>query len=260
MADEPELVRLERRDDGVAVLTLDNPKVNALSGALMRRLRAHAEALAADPPGAVVVTGGERIFAAGADISEFGGPEEGRIITTTIHDALQALADIPRFVIAAVAGYALGGGSELALACDYRVASERAVFGQPEILLGIIPGGGGTQRLPRLVGPARAKEIMITGRQVKAEEALRIGLVDEVVPHEEVNARALALAAAVAAGALTAQALVKRAVDAGMDHTVGDGLAIERDLFVEVFHTEDSQIGVKSFLEHGPGKAQFTGR
>ena len=134
------------------------------------------------------------------------------------------------------------------------------MFGQPEILLGIIPGGGGTQRLPRLVGPARAKEIMITGRQVKADEALRIGLVDEVVPHEEVNARALALAAEVAAGALTAQALVKRAVDAGFDHTVADGLAIERDLFVEVFHTEDSQIGVQSFLEHGPGKAQFTGR
>jgi enoyl-CoA hydratase len=260
MADETELVRLERRDDGVAVLTLDNPKVNALSGALMRQLRAHAEALTQDLPGAVVVTGGERIFAAGADISEFGGPEEARVITATIHDALQALADIPRFVIAAVAGYALGGGSELALACDYRVASERAVFGQPEILLGIIPGGGGTQRLPRLVGPARAKEIMITGRQVKAEEALRIGLVDEVVPHEEVNARALALAAEIAAGARQAQALVKRAVDDGLAHTEADGLAIERDLFVEVFHTTDSQVGVKSFLEHGPGKAQFTGQ
>lgn len=260
MADEPELVRLDRRDDGVAVLTLDNPKVNALSGALMRRLRAHAEALTADPPGAVVVTGGDRIFAAGADISEFGGPEEARIITATIHDALQALGDIPRFVIAAVAGYALGGGCELALGCDYRVASERAVFGQPEILLGIIPGGGGTQRLSRLVGPARAKEIMITGRQVRAEEALRIGLADEVVPHEEVNARALALAAEVAAGALQAQALVKRAVDAGLDHTLADGLALERDLFVDVFHSEDSQIGVKSFLEEGPGKAQFTGR
>jgi len=256
---EPELVRLERRDDGVAVLTLDNPKVNALSGALIRRLRAHAEALTADPPGAVVVTGGERIFAAGADISEFGGPEEGRVITTAIHDSLRALAEIPRLVIAAVAGYALGGGCELALACDYRVASERAVFGQPEILLGIIPGGGGTQRLPRLVGPARAKEIMITGRQIKADEALRIGLADEVVAHEAVNARALALAAEVAAGALQAQALVKQAVDTGMNGAVSDGLALERDLFVDVFRTEDSQIGVKSFLEHGAGKARFTG-
>jgi enoyl-CoA hydratase/carnithine racemase len=257
---EPELVRLERRDDGVAVLTLDNPKVNALSGALIRRLRERAEALTVDPPGAVVVTGGDRIFAAGADISEFGGPDEARVITTAIHDALRALADIPRLVIAAVAGYALGGGCELALACDYRVASERAVFGQPEILLGIIPGGGGTQRLPRLVGPARAKELMITGRQVTADEALRIGLADEIVPHEQVNTRALALAAEVAAGPLQAQALTKQAVDAGLDRTLAEGLALERDLFVDVFHTEDSQIGVKSFLEQGPGKATFSGR
>ena len=147
----------------------------------------------------MVVTCGDRIFAAGADISEFGGPEEARIITTAIHDALRAVAELPRFVVAAVAGYALGGGCELALACDYRVGSERAVFGQPEILLGIIPGGGGTQRLPRLVGPARAKEMMITGRQVKADEALRIGLADEIVPHEVVNARATVAAAVVVA-------------------------------------------------------------
>jgi enoyl-CoA hydratase len=261
MADHnTELVHLDRRDDGVAVLTLDNPKVNALSGALVRRLRELAEALAADPPGAVVVTGGERIFAAGADISEFGGPEEARIITTAIHDATRVLSEIPRFVIAAVAGYALGGGCELALACDYRVASERAVFGQPEILLGIIPGGGGTQRLSRIVGSARAKELMITGRQVKADEALRIGLADEIVAHESVNERALALAAEVAAGALQAQALTKQAVDRGLDLSLEDGLTLERDLFVEVFHTEDSQTGVASFLESGPGQARFTGR
>src|SRR5262249_26405888 len=169
-----ELVHLERRDDGVAVIRLDNPKVNALSGALLRRLHQIVGHPAPDWPGAVVVTGGDRIFAAGADISEFGGPDEARVVTATIHGALSALAALPRFVIAAVAGYALGGGCELALACDYRVASERAVFGQPEILLGIIPGGGGTQRLPRLVGSARAKEIIVTGRQVKVDEALRI--------------------------------------------------------------------------------------
>jgi enoyl-CoA hydratase/carnithine racemase len=254
------LVSVERRDDGVAVVRLDNPKVNAMSTALLGELREAADGLTADPPGAVVVTGGDRVFAAGADISEFGGAEEARIITTAIHDALRAVAELPRFVIAAVAGYALGGGCELALACDYRVASERAVFGQPEILLGIIPGGGGTQRLPRLVGPARAKEMMITGRQVKADEALRIGLADEIVPPEEVNARALALAAEVAAGALHAQALTKQAVDEGLDKPLNAALAHERDLFVDVFHTEDSQIGVKSFLEHGPGKAAFTGR
>jgi enoyl-CoA hydratase len=260
MADTPELVHLDRRADGVAVLTLDNPKVNALSGALVRRLGGLAEELTADPPGAIVVTGGDRIFAAGADISEFGGPEEARVITTAIHDALRALSGIPRFVIAAVAGYALGGGCELALACDYRVASERAVFGQPEILLGIIPGGGGTQRLPRLVGPARAKDLMITGRQVKADEALRIGLANEVVAHESVNERALALAAEVAVGARQAQALTKQAVDRGLDVSLQDGLAVERDRFVDVVHTEDSQIGVASFLEKGPGQARFTGR
>ena len=176
-----ELVLVERRDDGVAVITLNNPKVNALSQALLAELRAAAEEMIADPPGAVVITGGERIFAAGADISEFGAAEQGRTITAGFHAALNAVADIPRFVIAAVSGYALGGGCELALACDYRIGGERAVFGQPEILLGVIPGGGGTQRLPRLIGPSRAKEMMITGRQVKAEEALRIGLVNEVV-------------------------------------------------------------------------------
>ncbi len=147
-----ELVLVERRDDGVAVVTLNNPKVNALSQALLAELRAAAEDMIADPPGAVVITGGERIFAAGADISEFGGAEHARSITAGFHSALNAVADIPRFVIAAVSGYALGGGCELALACDYRIVGERAVFGQPEILLGIIPGGGGTQRLPRLIG------------------------------------------------------------------------------------------------------------
>ena len=145
-----ELVLVERRGDGVAVVTLNNPKVNALSQALLADLHQAALGLTADPPGAVVVTGGERLFAAGADISEFGGPEAGRAIGEGFHRALDAVAAIPRFVIAAVSGYALGGGCELALACDYRIVSERAVFGQPEVLLGIIPGGGGTQR-PKLM-------------------------------------------------------------------------------------------------------------
>ena len=188
------LVHVERRDDGVAVIRLDNPKVNALSQELLAELAVAAESLSDDPPGAVVVTGGERIFAAGADISQFGGPVEAITITAGFHRALDAVAAIPRFVIAAVSGYALGGGCELALACDYRIASEKAVFGQPEILLGIIPGGGGTQRLPRAVGVSRAKELMITGRQVKADEALRIGLADEVVAPEQLHERALALA------------------------------------------------------------------
>jgi enoyl-CoA hydratase len=255
-----EMVHLERRPDGVAVLTLDRPKVNALNQALVSQLRGHAEALGVDPPGAVVVTGGDRIFAAGADISEFGGPEAADTISVGIHDALRALAVIPRFVIAAVAGYALGGGCELALACDYRIASTRAVFGQPEILLGIIPGGGGTQRLPRLVGPSRAKELIVTGRQVGAEEALAMGLADEVVAPDQLHERAFSLAAQLAGGALQAQALAKRAVDAGLDQSLPAALDLERRLFIDVFRTDDSQVGVRSFLAEGPGKAQFTGR
>jgi enoyl-CoA hydratase/carnithine racemase len=254
------LVHTELRDDGVAVLRLDNPKVNALSGALLGELEAAAVALTKDPPGAVVVTGGDRIFAAGADISEFGGPNEAREIGGRFLRALDALAAIPRCVIAAIGGFALGGGCELALACDLRIASERAKLGQPEILLGIIPGGGGTQRLARLVGPSRAKDLILSGRQVGAEEALRIGLVDEVVPPDELHDRTLARAAELAKGAVVAQGLAKRAIDGGLDRSLADGLALEQELFVEVFTTEDSRIGVASFLEHGPGAAEFKGR
>jgi enoyl-CoA hydratase/carnithine racemase len=254
------LVVVERRDDGVAVVTLNNPKVNALSQEVLAALRDVALGLAADPPGAVVITGGDRIFAAGADISQFGGADEGARITVGFHTALDAVAAIPRFVIAAVSGYALGGGCELALACDYRIAGEKAVFGQPEVLLGIVPGGGGTQRLPRLVGAGKAKEMMITGRQVRADEALRIGLVDEVVTNDALHERALALAAEAARGAQIAQALIKQAVDRGIEMSLDDGLALERRSFEDVFRTEDSQIGVRSFLADGPGKAKFIGR
>ena len=256
----PELLTLERRPDGVALITLANGKVNALSTELLAEIRAAAEDLSATPPGAVVITGGDRLFAAGADISQFGGPDEAATIGAAFHDALDAVAAIPRFVIAAVSGYALGGGCELALACDYRIASEKAVFGQPEILLGIIPGGGGTQRLSRLVGASRAKEMCLTGRQVRAEEALRIGLADEIVAPEALTERALSLAAEVAAGPLAAQAICKRVIDEGLDRSLADGLELERAGFVEVFHTDDSRTGVASFLEHGPGKATFTGR
>ena len=253
-------VNLERRDDGVALVTLDRPKMNAMSRELLTELRDVAQSLIDDPPGAVVVWGGERVFAAGAEISEFGGPDEAREIGGLFRDALGVVAAIPRFVIAAVTGYALGGGCELALACDWRIAADDARLGQPEILLGIIPGGGGTQRLPRLVGVARAKEIMITGRQVGAEEALRIGLVDELAPKAEVLDRALTKAADVARGAVVAQGFIKAAVDEGTETTLAYGLDREGDLFEKVFGTADSQIGVRSFLENGPGKATFTGR
>ena len=254
------LVMAETGDDGVVTLTLNNGKVNALSIALLLELRAHAERLTASPPGAVLVLGGERIFAAGADISEFGGVIEGARVGEAFHTALDALAAIPRVVIAAVSGAALGGGCELALACDLRIASTRAKFGQPEILLGIIPGGGGTQRLPRLVGPARAKDMILTGRQVDAEEARAIGLVDRVVEPDELVTEALAWAASFAAGPLAAQAMAKGLIDRGLDLPLHDGLALERAAFTDVFTTDDSRIGVASFLEHGPGRATFTGR
>jgi len=260
MSAENPLVRVERRGDGVAVVMLDNPKVNALSTALLGQLEAAATDLTVDPPGAVVITGGERLFAAGADISEFGGPDEARLVGGAFVRALDAVAAIPRCVIAAVSGFALGGGCELALACDLRIAAERAKFGQPEILLGVIPGGAGTQRLARLVGSSRAKELILTGRQVGADEALRIGLVNEVVPNESLHERAFALATELAAGAVVAQGLAKRAIDEGLDGPLPAGIELEQQLFADVFATEDAGIGVASFLEHGPGKASFVGR
>jgi enoyl-CoA hydratase/carnithine racemase len=255
-----DLVHLERGSDGVAVVTLDHPKVNSLSRALLTRLRDVAGQLQHDPPGAVVVTGGDRIFAAGAEISEFGGPVEAARIGGLFVEALGAVASIPRMVVAAIGGYALGGGCELALACDVRIASSRARLGQPEVLLGIIPGGGGTQRLARLVGPARAKDLILTGRQVTADEALAMGLVDRVVEPAELHDAARAYAAELARGAVVAQGLAKQAIDRGLETDLPSGLQIEQEAFVDAFATEDARIGLQSFLEHGPGKASFTGR
>ena len=257
-------VRIERHTgavgETVAVLRLDRPKVNAISPELTEDLAACVSTLSADLPGAVVVYGGPKIFAAGADIARFGGPEESGKIVEALHAAFDALAALPRMVIAAVAGYALGGGCELALACDVRMASESAVFGQPEILLGIIPGGGGTQRLARLIGPARAKDLCLSGRQVKADEALRIGLADRVVPTDVLFDGALAWAFEFARGPLTVQGYAKAAIDKGLSGSLAEGLQLEREYFVESFRTEDAPIGIASFLEQGPGKAVFTGR
>lgn len=253
-------VTVERRADGVALVRLDRPKANALSGALLDQLHEAVQDLLANPPGAVVVWGGERIFAAGAEISEFGGPDEARAIGAKFLRTGNALAAIPRATIAAVNGYALGGGCEIALACDFRVAGENAKFGQPEILLGIIPGGGGTQRLARLVGASRAKDMILSGRQVGAEEARSIGLADRVVPDGDVLSGALEWAAELARGPVIAHGLAKRAIDEGVDSTLGAGLELEQELFAEVFATQDARTGVRSFLEHGPGKATFSGQ
>jgi enoyl-CoA hydratase len=236
--------------------------MNPLSGALLAAITETAKALAADPTvKAVVVTGSEKAFAAGADVKEFEpNARSARRVANAFRDAGDALAAIPRPVIAAIRGYALGGGIELAMACDYRIASDTARLGQPEILLGIIPGGGGTQRLARLVGPSRAKELIWSGRQVRADEALAIGLVDEVVAADDVVDHAVALAQRLAKGAVAAMGLAKRAIDDGYDRPLSQALDLEAAAFAESFDTDDAAIGIASFNEHGPGKAEFTGR
>jgi enoyl-CoA hydratase len=259
MADQ--LVLTEVRADGVATLRLNRPPMNALSQAMLGEIADAARALADDPSvKAVVVLGGEKAFAAGADISEFGDGEAARRIGRAFRAAFDGVAAIPRPVIAAINGFALGGGLELALSCDLRIVGDRARVGQPEILLGIIPGAGATQRLPRLVGPARAKEMIFSGRQVKADEALTIGLVDRVVPADELEDRALAWAGELATGAVVAMGMAKQAIDEGLDGSLARGIDVEADAFVEVFGTDDAHVGCASFLEHGPGKATFTGR
>jgi len=252
-------VTVERRPDQVALVRLDRPKANALSAQVLAQLAAAAADLSADPPGAVVLWGGRRIFAAGADIVEL-GDAGAPAVGASFAGALGALAAVPRATIAAVNGFALGGGLELALACDFRVCAEDARFGLPEVLLGVIPGGGGTQRLPRLIGASRAKELIFTGRQVRAEEALAIGLVNRVVAPDYVLEAALTWAAELAQGPLVAHGLAKAAVDRGLEGTLADGLAIEQEAFTAAARTEDAARGIASFHEHGPGQATFVGR
>ncbi len=256
-----ELVVRDVRADGVATLRLNRPPMNALSRALLGEISDAAQDFGGDDAvKAVVVLGGEKAFAAGADITEFGDQAAAKHVGRAFREAFDELAAIPRPVIAAVNGFALGGGLELAMSCDLRIAGDKARLGQPEILLGIIPGAGGTQRLPRLVGPARAKELVWSGRQVRADEALAIGLVDRVAPADELEQQALAWAAELASGAVVAMGLAKRAIDEGLDGSLARGLDVEAVAFVEVFGTEDARTGVASFLEHGPGKAKFSGR
>jgi enoyl-CoA hydratase/carnithine racemase len=256
-----DLVLRENLPGGVVTVRLNRPPMNALSRAMLAAIGDAATELRGDPAvKAVVVLGSEKALAAGADIKEFGDQDAARAIGATFRRAFDGLAAIPRPVIAAIRGFALGGGMELALACDLRVAADSARLGQPEILLGIIPGAGGTQRLPRLIGPARAKELIWSGRMVRADEALAIGLVDRVVPAEETEAAAIAWATELAAGAVAAMGLAKRAVDDGLDGSLAAGNDIEAEAFVEVFGTEDAATGVASFLEHGPGQARFSGR
>ena len=258
----PEFVRLEVTD-GVATMRLDRPKMNALNVQVQEEIRAAAhEATERDDVKAVVVWGGERVFAAGADVKEMADMSYTDMVKRSggLQSAFSAVARIPKPVVAAVNGYALGGGCELALCADVRIAAEDAVLGQPEILLGIIPGAGGTQRLTRLVGPSRAKDLIFTGRFVKADEALAIGLVDRVVPAAEVHDAAVAWASQFSAAASYAVRAAKESIDRGLEVDLETGLEIERQQFAALFATEDRAIGMRSFVEHGPGKAAFVAR
>ena len=256
-----ETVLLERQG-GVAVLTINRPdKLNALNQQVRDETMAHLEALRGDDAvRCIVITGaGEKAFAAGADIGEFRGrtPLNQRYAMRSPR-VFDVMASFPKPVVAAIQGYCLGGGLELAMSCDIRIASERARFGQPEIKLGLIPGGGGTQRLPRLVGLGRAMRMILTGEMIDAAEALRLGLVDEVVPHGELRESALALAERIAAFSPLALQVAKEAVRASEQFPLAEGIRYERDLFCLLFSSEDMQEGVAAFLEKRP--AAWKGR
>jgi enoyl-CoA hydratase/carnithine racemase len=255
-----EFVRLDI-GDGIGTVRLERPPMNALNTQVQEELRAAATAATAAPEvRAVIVYGGEKVFAAGADIKEMAQMSyvDMAARAADLSSAFDAIARIPKPVVAAVTGYALGGGCELALACDWRVVAEDAKLGQPEIKLGVIPGAGGTQRLARLVGPARAKDIVFSGRMVDAEEALRIGLADRVAPAADVYGTALALVRPYAEGPAMALRAAKLAIDAGLEMDLAAGLAWESQLFASLFATDDKREGMAAFVDKR--RANFTGR
>jgi enoyl-CoA hydratase/carnithine racemase len=258
----PEFVTLDVAD-GVATIRLDRPPMNALNEQVQEELRAAAtEATQSKAVRAVVVYGGPKVFAAGADVKEMSTMSYTEMVERSagLQSAFTSVARIPKPTIAAITGYALGGGCELALCCDFRVCGDNARLGQPEILLGIIPGAGGTQRLPRLIGVARAKELIYSGRFVPADEALRIGFVDKVVAPDDVYSAATDWAKQFVNGPAYALRAAKEAIDLGIEVDLDSGLAIERQQFAALFATEDRTIGMTSFVEDGPGKAKFVGR
>ncbi len=257
-----DFVRLEV-EDGLATIRLDRPPMNALNQQVQQELtHAALDAGGRDDVAAVIVYGGEKVFAAGADIKQMRSMSYTDMVTASVglQDFTRTLAAIPKPTVAAITGYALGGGCEVALACDFRIAADNAALGQPEIQLGIIPGAGGTQRLARLIGPAKAKDLVFSGRFVKADEALAIGLVDQVVPRDEVYAAARARMSQYVGGAALALRAAKEAIDRGLEVDLQTGLEIERMLFSSLFATEDRTAGMTSFVENGPGKATFSGR
>lgn len=256
-----EVVRLEVAE-GIATIVLDRPKMNALDADMQRRILDVAdEAAERTDVSAVIVWGGEKVFAAGADVKEMA---EMSYTDMSAHVRLlqkfsRALAGIPKPTVAAITGFALGGGLEVALCCDFRVVADNAKLGLPEITLGIIPGAGGTQRLPRLVGPAKAKQMIFTGRPVTAAEALAIGLADEVVEPGEVLDAARRWVTPFVGGPAQALRAAKESIDRGLEVDLQTGLDIEALHFSGLFATRDQKSGMRSFVEHGPGKATFEG-
>jgi enoyl-CoA hydratase/carnithine racemase len=256
------LVRFEV-EGGIGTIRLLRPPVNALNFEIQDGLHAAAlEATGRRDVSAVIIYGGEKVFAAGADVKEMQAMTYTDMVdrSAALQAAFIAIARIPKPTVAAINGYALGAGCELALACDFRVAADDAKLGQPEVALGVIPGAGGTQRLSRLIGPARAKEMIFSGRPVPAAEALRIGLVDEVVPPDEVYAAAVRRVQGYVGGPAYAIRAAKEAIDRGLEVDLETGLEIERMQFVGVFATRDRDLGMAAFVEHKKGGAQFEGR
>lgn len=248
-----ECVKLEKQEK-IAVLTIDRPKcLNALNNQVYHELSQSLREIAADRSvKAVILTGaGDKAFAAGADIAQMvhQGPQEARELSQLCHEVSDLLENIPQVTIAAVNGFALGGGCELTLACDLRIVSQRARFGLPEVGLGIFPAAGGTQRLARIAGVGRAKELIFTGSQIDAEEAYRIGIANHVVPHESLMDEAMTLAKRIADNGSYAVALAKSAINSSMSVDLPTGMAREEDLFGLVFATHDKQEGMEAFLE-----------
>jgi enoyl-CoA hydratase/carnithine racemase len=248
---------------GVGTIRLDRPPMNAINDQVVAELEIAARAASSDDRvKAVVVFGGDKIFAAGADIKQMAPATPMQMMNQMggLQAVFSQVEEIPKVVVAAITGFALGGGCELSLACDFRVMADNAKIGQPEILLGIIPGAGGTQRLPRLVGPARAKDIIYSGRFLECVEARDIGLVDVVVPQDQVYAKAVEIASRYARGPSVALRAAKIAINRGLQVDLQNGMLIERELFVNLFATEDQKEGMRSFIEEGPGKAKFVGK
>jgi enoyl-CoA hydratase/carnithine racemase len=256
-----ELVSLQRHD-AVGVIRIDRPKVNALNVQVVTELNDVCAEIESDKSiRSAIVYGGERTFSAGADLKEMseGSPSDVRGRVGELQRVCDRIEALPVVTIAAVNGYALGGGCEITLACDFRFASSGARLGQPEIVVGLIPGAGGTQRLPRLIGPARAKWMIYTGEFVDAARANEWGLVDEVVDGDAIDG-ALEQARRYASGPTLSLAAAKHAINRATNVGMAEGLDFELDEFTKLFSTADTRHGIESFLKDGPGKATYEGR